>query len=271
MKKTLLCSLLALVMVLGFALTAAPDALAADTQTEPVTQSATEHQDHCVCGGHGFGLGSHTCTTATNWTPWGDDDAEKTKLPTAAGNYYLVSDINPKASTTLSASVNLCLNGHTITGAGEGIRVFYPGACTLSITDCGAEASWGTIRNNYTSWYGGLIYMNTTATSKGTVNLYAGNFVQTGTVIWGGILYSGTGSTVNIYKANLTGSVTARRFVNDSQGTRDGRGGVQSRVPGTDRRLGSGLSGAGTYPQSQYVPCRRHHLCLARLSHGTGL
>ncbi|MCM1167355.1 MAG: hypothetical protein NC299_16295 [Lachnospiraceae bacterium] len=46
--------------------------------------------------------GNHSGWTATS------------TLPTAAGKYYLTSDVNVTAQTKISADITLCLNGYTI-------------------------------------------------------------------------------------------------------------------------------------------------------------
>ena len=90
------------------------------------------HLDHCICAGYGEGKGAHECQSVEDWTPWGDDEAEKTALPTQDGNYYLVSDL---AITTLQnpGQIHLCLNGHTVKLSKVGrINV----KKDISVTDC---------------------------------------------------------------------------------------------------------------------------------------
>lgn len=60
------------------------------------------------------------------WINWGDDEIEKTSLPTEAGSYYLSSDISlletwsvPTGTSENVLVTNLCLNGHIIRYVGE--------------------------------------------------------------------------------------------------------------------------------------------------------
>ena len=227
MKKHLLVMLLATIAI--FALMAVP-AMATET----------DHQDHCVCGGHGAGLGDHSCETVT-WTAWGDDEAEKTALPTATGNYYLVCDlvsINTTPTAADGTTINICLNGHNITMKS---KRFYSVKGILGITDCKAEADWGTITSSYTGTYGGLFY---TYEANDELYLYAGNLDIDGTFVYGGMIYN-TSGIVEIYKANLDGCTVARKAVTN-QGTRDGQGGTICSAGGTVNVYGGTIFGGKT-------------------------
>ena len=99
----------------------------------------------------------------TGWMAW----TETTKLPSAAGNYYLENDIQLSADVGLSANVNICLNGKTVTGK-DGKRVAAIGnGYTLTITDCCTEC--GTI-TGAESEYGGVFNVQ----RGGTLKLYNG-------------------------------------------------------------------------------------------------
>ena len=224
MKKHLFIMLLAVMAIFAFVL-AVP------------ASAAEDHQDHCVCGTHAEGLGKHSCSTVT-WTAWGDDEAEKTSLPVETGNYYLVCDLsNVNATPTVAdgTTVNLCLNGHNITMKS---RRFYSVKGVLGITDCHAEAEWGTISSSYTGTYGGLFYTNE---ANDELYLYAGNLDIDGTFVYGGMIYN-TSGIVEIYKANLDGCTVARKAVTN-QGTRDGRGGVICHAGGTMNIYGGTIFG----------------------------
>ncbi len=215
--------------------------------TKTVTVNAEEdvHQNHCVCGGHGAGLGSHKCSTIT-WTAWGDDETEKTALPTKTGNYYLVCDlvnVNTVGSSANGTTINICLNGHNITMNGKRV---YSVKGILSFTDCHAEADWGTVYSKYDSFYGGLFYTNE---ANDILSLYAGNFDVDGTFTFGGMIYN-TSGTLNIYKANLDGCTVMRKDVSSlDQGIRDGRGGVICNAGGTTNIYGGTITGGKTQKQ----------------------
>lgn len=208
--------------------------------TKTVTVNAADHQDHCVCGGHGKGLGTHNCSTVT-WTAWGDDEAEKTALPTASGNYYLVCDltnINAIGKVTDGSTINICLNGHDITMKG---KRFYSVYGNFGLTDCQTEESWGTVSSSYSGTYGGLFY---TYESNDELYLYAGNLDIDGTFVYGGLLYN-TSGVVDIYKANLDGCTVARKAVS-GQGTRNGQGGVICSAGGKVNIYGGKIFGGKT-------------------------
>ena len=62
---------------------------------------------------------------------WDEDD----KLPTNAGSYYLLKDIELEDNWTVGANIDLCLNGHVINLKGHNITV--AGSKELNIYDCG--------------------------------------------------------------------------------------------------------------------------------------
>ena len=106
--------------------------------TQPVTANLTltakwtQHR-HCVCGGD-TNIGDHTQhTTDELWTAWTATDS----LPTAAGNYYLVNDVDIAADITNDwcvKDVKLCLNGKKVTMNGAVISVYMD--TFFSLTDC---------------------------------------------------------------------------------------------------------------------------------------
>ena len=66
--------------------------------------------EHCVAAG--------AADTTPTWTAWGDDETEKSKLPTTAGHYYLTTDLEVKKVDITAGHVVLCLNGKTVTAVG---------------------------------------------------------------------------------------------------------------------------------------------------------
>ncbi len=186
------------------------------TTVDSVAVTVVDQHKHCACGGHAGGMTSHSCSTI-EYQAWGNTDAEKTSLPTAAGNYYLVSDITLSATWTNTAStkVNICLNGHNITSTKRMINV----KGTLSITDCGNEADWGKLSTTVTQLYGGVFYIYENA----TLTLYGGVFDASGAgITQGGVVVVGNSAaaTMNIYGGKLIGDAVA------TSGTTKGRGGA---------------------------------------------
>ncbi len=74
------------------------------------------------------------------FTPWDKTDS----LPTDAGNYYLTTDVALSGDwTTPEGTIDLCLNGHTITA--PGVAIVSSKETTLNLCDC---AETGTISNS---------------------------------------------------------------------------------------------------------------------------
>ncbi len=72
----------------------------------------------------------HDGVTFTIWT-------DSTKLPTAAGNYYLDTDVTLNKKWTVSNDITLCLNGHAIKlNYNEGFAIEIQAKGCLHIDDC---------------------------------------------------------------------------------------------------------------------------------------
>ena len=117
-----------------------------------VSAGAAEHS-HPVCGKTHTDIGDHTgsCGNVT-WTEVTQakvTDSNGLKLE-AGKSYYLGEDISVKYAITIKGTVNLCLNGHSITktsesGTLEGVITVEPGA-SFTLCDCnGSGASNGKI------------------------------------------------------------------------------------------------------------------------------
>ena len=148
----------------------------------------------------------------------------------ADGNYYLTEDITDVGTSILiSGSVNLCLNGHTISGGAENgvIRVGENGV--LTVCDCaekGKITETGTDEHNPVflhsggalNLYGGTIESRITAvvidedpsvsgtnSTGGTVNVYGGTVKSTGNSSQAiKVNADMTNAAVNIYGGELT-------------------------------------------------------------------
>jgi len=161
-----------------------------------LTVTVTENTHiHCVCGGHY----DHQCTSES-WIAWGDDAYEQNVLPFLSGNYYLVSDIDVTRSMLVEKgeTVKLCLNGYTINTNNERV-VNNQG--TLVITDCSAEAQWGTLTSAYASSYSQIFYNY----SGCALDIYGGNLIAAGKSSWGCVGLNNGGVT-NIYGGNIIGT-----------------------------------------------------------------
>lgn len=148
--------------------------------TQPVTANLTltakwTQHIHCVCGENGnhTDIGDHTAHTDEVWTAWTATDS----LPTSAGNYYLVNDVDIAEGNTGSAdwnvygNINLCLNGKKVTMNGAAITV---GLGELSLTDCG---DGGKILGGFNASGGGSSVVN--LRDHTTLNLYGGSISNT--------------------------------------------------------------------------------------------
>ena len=147
----------------------------------PVTAGAVEvepaHTDHCVCGGS-VATGGHTHDeSAPTWTAW----TETNSLP-SSGNYYLTEDALLSTSHTIASdtTLNLCLNGHTVTYQNASSKYEIKG--TLNLCDCSTVERTDT-SENYKLTGGAVmsssdgVYLND---SNAALTLYSGNIVGCG-------------------------------------------------------------------------------------------
>ena len=102
-----------------------------------------------------------------------------TSLPTS-GNYSLQTDVVLTSGVTISGTLNLCLNGHSITVNKASTRAFaLSDGAVLSITDCqgtgkitGGSRTYGAVvnaaRGSTFNLFGGIITSNTATTASGS-------------------------------------------------------------------------------------------------------
>ena len=208
--------------------------------TETVVPAS--HKDHCLCGGLGK-VGDHTSCSNVTWTEWTD----ATKLPTEAGNYYLSTDVTLTAVWRKDGtSINLCLNGHTITGCTSN-RVFTLQNNTVSICDCSAEKT-GKIVSKSTANYGKIAYLYND-TGATTLNIYGGTLTFEGTKdesAFGELIRVANKKTnpavVNLYDVTLTGGFgqVAGGVQVDNNGTLNMYGGNITDCEGANGAISTG-------------------------------
>lgn len=196
-KHRLLAAVLSVVLILGLT----PwNALAAEGEL-PALQA--EHASHPSCGltcEHG----DHEAVN--DWQPFSLEDGGQL----TGGSYYLADDVTLLNTLVIPADseVNLCLNGHTLTGPGassydpDAIEV--KGNGTLTICDCSAEGT-GTLD--------GRARFAVSVDEGGELNLYSGNFTGTasnGVVDNDGTLkmYGGSVTGGRMYAVNTSGIAT---------------------------------------------------------------
>ena len=181
---------------------------------------------HRICGEDGCTDSAHG--ESLTWEKW----KSTTSLPAVSGDYCLTDDVTLSDTWNLTGdvSINLCLNGHTITGADGQDVIHVSSTGNLTIADCqegvgkithksgetgrgiyvdsnGALALWnGTITGNTTKNYGGGVY------NEGTFDMRGGSVANNSAKYGGGIHNDGTLTMSG-------GSVT------DNSATDDGNGG----------------------------------------------
>jgi len=128
-------------------------------------------------------------------------------LPTEAGNWYLTADVILTSTWAVpSGTVNLCLNGHSITmkQIADYVPVIRVGnESALNLYDC-SNPSTGKIThysettdNNTETWIGGGLEV------EGTFNMYGGN-ISGNTTGTGGGVYTYTNGTFNMYGGTIS-------------------------------------------------------------------
>lgn len=142
-----------------------------------------EHTEHPICGANHENIGDHTgpCSDVTWKEVTQDNVSSDGKLTLAdGGNYYLGENIQAKKTITITGTVNLCLNGNTLSSTYTVIEV--KGGATLNICDCHGG---GKITN--TSKSNSLIRVDPDYKGTATLNLYGGTI--SGSVKNGGFVY----------------------------------------------------------------------------------
>ena len=170
--KRIFAMLLALVMVLSLV---------------PVIALAEPANVH-TSAGHG-----DVCSSIENWQPWEKDNS----LP-ASGNWYLTADVTVKAEVAISGTLNLCLNGHTVTGyKGRAFNV----TDTLHLCSCQDGGTFTGFGNNA---HGGVIQSSGTVYAENIT--FTNNNAGTG---YGGVLLS-TGGTVTFQNCTFHKNTAAQ-------------------------------------------------------------
>ena len=126
MTKRLFAMLLAAVMVLSM--------LPIGVWAEGTGSKTRAGHTHKVCNGSALCAGcAHTDVAYEAWE-------SETTLPTS-GNYYLTKDVTLSAQTRVSGTLNLCLNGHTVSIKGDvSTRHFWVlNGATLRLSNCSAD------------------------------------------------------------------------------------------------------------------------------------
>jgi len=198
-----------------------------DSRIEVTIKEVPAHQSHCVCGGDGVGMPheskagqTHECKSR-DWQPLPVNGGTITGQ-SLTGSYYLTCDtyITGSAISWNAGALRICLNGYRLYTVNA--RLFYQQGAdrtyTLNICDCSEEKS-GRVENTSPGYKddGGnyiRIQAGSIASSGGSDTQYTMKIILWGgTYSYGGVpnrnggglfhLYGG--SSLTIYKANLTG------------------------------------------------------------------
>lgn len=191
---------LGLALCLSLAVTARPDLFnpfqifAESDDSNGIETRAAEHT-HSLCGTGCTHSPSHSSQIFQPFTGTGGT--------VAAGSYYLTGDIALSSALEIDGTVNLCLNGHTISGEMSNGVVRVHDNAVLNLCDCGN---------------GGKIYCAgghnpIQLSSGGTLNLYGGTVESaeaTAIPVGTGTSDASGGCTINIYGGAVRGK--DRRF-----------------------------------------------------------
>lgn len=185
--------LIAWTMTLALLLSLLPTGITAESAPGVHSHSAAQHD--CECGAVGCTQEGHKKVTYEPWT-------STTTLP-SSGNYYLTGNVDLADETSVTADLNLCLNGYTITAATSGKQIITTpknNTLTLTISDCTAhtDGSGKYIAGVLTGGVdkgkgrgGGAIQIR----DKGNLKLYDGIITGNTSDTSGGAIRLGTGAT----------------------------------------------------------------------------
>ena len=122
----------------------------------------------------------------------------------ASGNtYYLTSDITRNFYAYTGGTINLYLNGYTLTGPGNSSVIEVGSGTTLNLYDSYDGRTGGIITGGNRDWGGGIgVY------SSGTVNLYSGTITGNSAKYGAGIYING--GTVNVSGGTITDNTAAQ-------------------------------------------------------------
>ena len=134
-----------------------------------VSASAAGHSSHPICGKTHIDIGDHTGTCGdVTWTEVTQSAVTDGTLVLEGGkSYYLGGNINTTKAITITGTVNLCLNGNTLSRTNTVIEV--KGNATLNICDCQGGGIIAAANPKRTA-----IEVAPSVDSTATLNLYSG-------------------------------------------------------------------------------------------------
>jgi len=161
------------------------------TKNLTLSSSSTSTHSHAACGGtassctHADAHSNITYTALTDATQLSD-----------GGNYYLTGNLSISRYITIDETVNLCLNGYTITYTNYDDGISIAGG-TLNLCDCAGN---GGITESYSRTRShGLIRVQ----SNGTFNMYSGMLHGSQAYNGSGVYLSSTTAVFNMYGGRI--------------------------------------------------------------------
>ena len=231
-------TLLAAVLALAFALCVAFGILFLLPKT-PAAAAEEEHTDH------------------SGWTAVSD-----VSQISGDGNYYLETDVT--GNIRVSGTVTLCLNGHMLTGTGEGSVITVQSGADVTLCDCngtqsthyytvdestgfynfagvtadtaGAQAIEGGVITGGDTGQGGGIYLNGLSATPTAVHMYGGTIAGNYASSTGGGVVVANYATFTLYGGTIAGNEAY-----------DSGGGVYVGANGKFVLEGGALSGNSAY------------------------
>ena len=165
-----------------------------------VSASAAAEHSHPICGSAHIDIGDHTGTcNNVIWTEVTQDNVLDGRLTLAGGgSYYLGTNIAISNGITINGTVNLCLNGHSITDNGnlDIIRINQTGILTLC--DCNGDNLTHTFRLTGPKW------APVDSAGSNTIEVVGGVITHTADKNGRGVQIKG--GTLNLYGGSIIGS-----------------------------------------------------------------
>ncbi|MCM1299739.1 MAG: hypothetical protein NC203_06940 [Firmicutes bacterium] len=176
-----------------------------DVPERLVSAAIATHNNHKVCVNSVCGdtsiAESNVCEHGEEaWTRCGNLQT-LTNAATNGGSYYLDDDITLTDSMTIKSGItlNLCLNGHTITMSSTRTPLFQvKDGGTLNLCDCKGGGQLTGAKE--TQYIGGAVY------ARGIFNMYSGAITGNSGMYGGVCVPSDNNGTFNMYGGTISGN-----------------------------------------------------------------
>lgn len=196
--------ILAMLLVMAMVFSVMPTGVLAEGegQGQPAQQALDAHDDSKHKCEHCLKLGKTDAEAIVAWEPWGDTEAERSKLPDGSDgktHYVLVDNIQVATQTNISSSdITICLNGKQVTTTGNCNTFEMSGTGKVRITDCTAS---GTL----TAKSGKVLVMMAAGDATAQFDLYGGKITGcTGTT--GSVARVQGHCTFNMHGGEISGN-----------------------------------------------------------------